>query len=93
MSALLRVLGFLKPDGMKNDNHGLTDEDRKRIAHETRAVKADFDKVFYLTQNPDVAGAKLDPLLHFLIYGWKEGRDPNASFSVSYYLKSNPDVR
>lgn len=37
-----------------------------------------FDSDFYLSQNPDVAAAGTDPLLHFLEYGWKEGRRPSA---------------
>lgn len=40
-----------------------------------------------------MAEAQLDPLLHFLRSGWKEGRNPNADFSVDYYLEANPDVR
>lgn len=93
MNALLRIVGFLRPNDMNNDSRGMTDEDNDRIDREFESVKADFDKTFYLSQNPDVASAELDPLRHFLIYGWKEGRDPNDSFSVNYYLECNPDVR
>lgn len=52
----------------------------------------DFDDAFYLAHNPDVAKAGVDPLQHFLQYGWKEGRNPNAFFNVQYYLNQNPDV-
>jgi hypothetical protein len=52
----------------------------------------DFDAAYYLAHNPDVAAAHLDPLQHYLDYGWKEGRDPNAYFSTAWYLNQNPDV-
>jgi hypothetical protein len=52
----------------------------------------DFDPAYYLAHNPDVAAAGVDPLQHYLDYGWKEGRDPNAYFSISWYLNQNPDV-
>jgi len=51
-----------------------------------------FDANFYLSRNPDVAAAGVDPYQHYLAYGWKEGRDPSALFSDSYYLSQNPDV-
>ncbi len=70
----------------------LTDENKDRIAYEAETVRPHFDETYYVLHNPDVAEAKFDPLLHFLIYGWKEGRDPNGSFSVRYYLDSNQDV-
>ena len=50
------------------------------------------DRSYYLAQNPDVAAAGVDPYLHYALYGWKEGRNPDALFDTSYYLKQNPDV-
>jgi len=56
-------------------------------------AEPDFDAAYYLAHNPDVAAAAgVDPLQHYLTYGWKEGRDPNAFFSTTYYLAQNPDV-
>ena len=51
-----------------------------------------FDAAYYLSRNPDVKAAGLDPYLHYIANGYKEGRDPSALFSTSYYLKANPDV-
>ena len=51
-----------------------------------------FDPIYYLFWYPDVRAAGLDPLRHYLLAGWKEGRDPSAGFSTSGYLASNPDV-
>lgn len=52
-----------------------------------------FDAQFYLANNPDVRDSGIDPLVHFLEHGWKEGRDPSRGFSVINYLQNNPDVR
>ena len=51
-----------------------------------------LDPAYYLQHNPDVAAAGANPLLHYLSYGWKEGRDPCAFFDTNYYLQQNPDV-
>jgi ELWxxDGT repeat protein len=51
-----------------------------------------FDTNYYLAQNPDVAAAGINPLLHFEQFGWREGRDPSLVFSDSKYLAQNPDV-
>jgi glycosyltransferase involved in cell wall biosynthesis len=50
------------------------------------------DQIWYLETYRDVADARLDPVLHYLNYGWREGRDPNHDFSTSYYLRANDDV-
>jgi hypothetical protein len=51
-----------------------------------------FDAAYYLAHNPDVAAAGMDPLFHFNVVGWKEGRDPNAYFDTSGYLAHYADV-
>ena len=52
----------------------------------------EFDAGFYLAANVDVAKTGIDPLDHFLAGGWREGRDPNAAFSVKDYLEDYPDI-
>ena len=52
-----------------------------------------IDSLFYVAQNPDVLNAGADPVAHFNIFGWHEGRDPNEFFDSSAYLNANPDVR
>ena len=51
-----------------------------------------FDTAFYLAQNPDVAQAQVNPLLHYINVGWKEGRNPHPLFDTAFYLEQNPDV-
>jgi len=52
-----------------------------------------FDTKYYLTHNPDVAAAHVNPLLHYEQYGWHEGRDPSAQFSANKYLATYSDVK
>jgi hypothetical protein len=51
-----------------------------------------FDAAFYLAHSPDVAEAGLDPLEHYLLFGWREGRDPCPDFSTDTYLAAFPEV-
>lgn len=51
-----------------------------------------FDASWYITTYADVAAAPIEPLLHFMRYGWREGRDPGPLFSVSYYCAHSSDV-
>ena len=51
-----------------------------------------FDGAWYLAQNPDVAASETDSLLHYLLHGANEGRDPNPYFDTDWYLSHYPDV-
>jgi len=51
-----------------------------------------FDTAYYLAHNPDGAAAGVDPYQHFMTYGWREGRNPDAMFDLAYYARQNPDV-
>ena len=51
-----------------------------------------FDPAFYLTENPDVEDAGMDPLFHYISEGAGEGRNPNPYFDTTFYLRQNPDV-
>ena len=59
---------------------------------ERALAEAEFDAAYYASANPDVIEAGADPLGHFLSIGWREGRDPNTSFSVKDYLETYPDI-
>ncbi|QWD72733.1 glycosyltransferase [Polynucleobacter sp. UB-Raua-W9] len=52
-----------------------------------------FDVVFYKNKYKDIANSKANPLLHFLLHGFKEGRSPFFLFDSDYYLNHNPDVK
>lgn len=51
-----------------------------------------FDEDWYLATYPDVERSGIDPIVHYLENGWKEGRDPGPRFSTSAYLRANSDV-
>lgn len=51
-----------------------------------------FDAAYYLEHYPDVAASGTNPLTHYVLHGYKEGRNPSAMFDSAYYLKENPDV-
>ena len=52
-----------------------------------------FDSEYYLTNNEDVKKAKMNPIKHYLQFGWKEGRNPSSKFNGNEYLNKRPDVR
>jgi hypothetical protein len=60
--------------------------------HEGRNPDAYFDTNYYLSHNPDVAAAGVNPLAQYDANGWHEGRNPSALFSTSGYLRAYPDV-
>jgi hypothetical protein len=51
-----------------------------------------FDAEWYLARYPDVAASGVDPVRHYLEFGWREGRNPSPLFSTKGYLKANKDV-
>jgi GT2 family glycosyltransferase/glycosyltransferase involved in cell wall biosynthesis len=55
-------------------------------------LKDCFDPAYYLNRYPDVQRSGMDPLAHFLLYGAREGRQPDTLFDVQYYLSNNPDI-
>ena len=52
-----------------------------------------FDEEFYLSNNPDVAQAQIDPLDHYLCAGGFEGREPSLRFSSKDYQIIHEDSR
>ena len=51
-----------------------------------------FDTVYYINTNNDVKELGVKPLVHYVVFGVREGRDPNPLFDTSYYLDENPDI-
>jgi glycosyltransferase involved in cell wall biosynthesis len=51
-----------------------------------------FDEKWYLKTYPDLVNADMDLAVHYLKWGYKEGRDPSAFFHTRDYFKLNPDV-
>ncbi|MFZ2870734.1 hypothetical protein [Zavarzinia sp.] len=55
-------------------------------------VRPELDTEYYLSTYPDVAQAGVDPVEHYYLAGWREGRNPTATFDTNYYLRANEDV-
>jgi ADP-heptose:LPS heptosyltransferase/GT2 family glycosyltransferase len=55
--------------------------------YELLAKSGLFDPEYYIRANPDVAALNIDPLVHYLETGCREGRNPSAEFDTSYYLR------
>ncbi len=55
-------------------------------------MRAHFDEQFYQKCNADVARVGIDLFQHFLLHGWKEGRNPAPWFNLNDYAEMNPDV-
>jgi len=51
-----------------------------------------FDTEYYLTNYTDVRKADIDPVWHYIKFGWKEGRNPSLYYNTNFYLDKNTDV-
>ena len=58
-----------------------------------RLVAAVFDSDFYLAMYRDVRKSGIDPVVHYLQSGWREGRDPSPTFKTADYLSAHPELR
>ncbi len=72
-------------------NAGLTDTD-PALRHYLENCKtsrvsplSDFDVGHYSSSYPDVTAAGIDPFVHFVTYGYLEGRTPSAHFDAKFY--------
>ena len=51
-----------------------------------------FDSNYYLLKYPDIRAADIDPLTHFVKFGWREKRNPSADFNTKVYLERFPEL-
>lgn len=51
-----------------------------------------FDDEFYLDKYPKVKSSGMDPLLHYIFFGFSEGKKPNESFDGVFYKNYYDDV-
>lgn len=66
---------------------------RKTKEYQVIARSPLFDAKWYLARNPDVEAAGIDPIMHYLNYGWKENRPCTPYFDGKQYLEMYPDVK
>ncbi len=51
-----------------------------------------FDARYYSGRYADVSSSSMAPLMHFVLTGSREGRDPHPLFDAAGYLEANSDV-
>ncbi|MFN3350802.1 hypothetical protein [Pseudorhodoplanes sp.] len=56
------------------------------------AIEPFFDLDWYLSGNADVKAAGVDPLVHYVEFGCREGRDPHPLFDTAWYLSTYHDA-
>ncbi|NBL00807.1 MAG: glycosyltransferase family 2 protein, partial [Erysipelotrichia bacterium] len=63
------------------------------LTNEYKIIKESglFDKSFYLRTYADVRKADIDPIKHYIKYGWREGRKPSQNFDTNEYIEKNPN--
>ena len=52
-----------------------------------------FDAAYYRARNPGVAKSGLDPFLHYIWFGARAGRNPNADFDTAFYRRQSGRTR
>lgn len=52
-----------------------------------------FNREWYVANYDDINKPGLNPIVHYLMYGWKEGREPSSDFSGWKYIDKYPDVK
>ena len=82
-----RTLGFRSSEldvSFSSENYNLFKEDYDKI-------KGEFDEQYYKNVNPDVVASRVDPIIHYLENGSREGRRPIPDFDPHYYLREYAD--
>ena len=72
-------------------------KDKAKASEITKGYKAIrknnlFDDEFYLDKYPKVASSGMDPLLHYIFFGFDEGKKPNDTFDGVFYKNHYSDV-
>ena len=67
---------------------------RLRLRKQAREILQSglFSDVWYLSQYPEAVLDGYPLIVHWLDFGWKEGRDPNPLFDSDWYLAQHPEV-
>ncbi|MBL3576171.1 hypothetical protein JMK10_21030 [Rhodovulum sulfidophilum] len=89
------IMGWISPRGRADLGENDADEIAQitpEQAKEVDEIRSFVDTDFYLKTYPDVAQAGVDPVVHYCLWGWQEGRDPAPDFSTLFYLKTHGDV-
>jgi lipopolysaccharide biosynthesis protein len=62
------------------------------LSDRKRAIEKYFDRDFYLNSYPEVATSGLDPLTHFVGWGWRENRKLARDTDLEMLLEEHPEL-
>ncbi|WP_372529365.1 glycosyltransferase [Parvularcula marina] len=79
---------LLKKEGSRSFLSRLMMKRKARIIRQSECFDADW----YGRQYQDIGSSGIDPALHYLRYGWLEGRQPGPNFDSNQYLRDHDDV-
>ena len=79
------LVHYIKNGITEQRRYSLPSEDNYILASYLIKESQEFDKTYYLNNNPDVFHAGLDALEHYCRYGYKEDRKPSSGFDVLWY--------
>jgi len=67
---------------------------KNHFASEVSAIRDSglFDLDYYHQHYPGFSSRNGDPIWHYCVHGWREGKNPSAEFDTHFYLASNPDI-
>ncbi|KQP51506.1 hypothetical protein [Methylobacterium sp. Leaf108] len=68
----------------------VTDGPRRRDDYDL--IVPHFDAGHYRTYQTDLSASGGDPVLHFLMHGWRQGLSPSAAFDTKFYLDLYPNL-
>jgi glycosyltransferase involved in cell wall biosynthesis len=77
---------------MQVDNDGNDGGWSKLTPAQMETASASFDGGYYKTTNPELHLDAQTPFEHYLTVGWRQGRNPNASFRTINHLIANPQL-
>jgi hypothetical protein len=52
-----------------------------------------FDENYYINTYPSLKNTRMNLILHYMYYGYKEGKNPNADFDTNFYLINHHDIK
>lgn len=75
------------------ENKKISKKSTKKVSISQKSLETLFDSAYYVATYPDMAESKIEPLTHYLKFGWEEGRKPNVWFDTAFYLEEYKDVK
>ncbi|WP_311950124.1 class I SAM-dependent methyltransferase [Halomonas piscis] len=97
-TAPVPAIGQRDPEASMGQSGSIYQNDPQRLAQDIALLQESdwFDADWYLKRYPDIAKHRRfsrEPLLHYLLHGGFEGRNPGPDFDSRFYLQRYADVR